>query len=64
MFDKIECEWPLFFCYLVIDYYFQGNKELAAYYADQLEKVTYKLLNSIQIHLSFYCNIVLSSTLS
>lgn len=39
MFDNIECEWPLFFCYLIMDYFFHGNKDLAAEYTKQLEKV-------------------------
>ena len=32
LFENIECEWPLFFCYLVINYCFQviccGRKNL------------------------------------
>lgn len=39
MFENIECEWPLFFCYLIIDYCFQRNHEAAAEYTDQLEEV-------------------------
>lgn len=39
MFEKIECEWPLFFCYLIIDYCFQGNKEAVTEYAEALEEV-------------------------
>ncbi|XP_051160573.1 probable phosphorylase b kinase regulatory subunit alpha isoform X3 [Leptopilina boulardi] len=42
MFENIECEWPLFFCYLILDYCFQGNKELVAEYSKQLEKITTK----------------------
>lgn len=39
MFERIECEWPLFFCYLILDYYFQGNKQAVQHYAEKLEKV-------------------------
>lgn len=42
MFENIECEWPLFFCYLILDYCFQGNKEAAAVYTKQLEEVMIK----------------------
>ena len=27
MFENIECEWPLFFAYLVLDGIFYGNKD-------------------------------------
>ncbi|XP_065220249.1 probable phosphorylase b kinase regulatory subunit alpha isoform X3 [Planococcus citri] len=40
MFERIECEWPLFFCYLIIDYFFQGNTGEVEYYAEKLEEVT------------------------
>lgn len=40
MFENIECEWPLFFCYLIIDACFQGNKEAASEYTEQLEDVS------------------------
>ncbi|KAJ8946070.1 hypothetical protein NQ318_009196 [Aromia moschata] len=39
MFENIECEWPLFFCYLILDNYFKGNKEVAAEYTQQLEEI-------------------------
>ncbi|XP_033216165.1 probable phosphorylase b kinase regulatory subunit alpha isoform X1 [Belonocnema kinseyi] len=42
MFESIECEWPLFFCYLILDYCFQGNKELIEEYTNKLEKITIK----------------------
>ncbi|KAF5285007.1 hypothetical protein FQR65_LT02319 [Abscondita terminalis] len=41
MFENIECEWPLFFCYLVLDYCFQGNKDATLEYTEQLEDVSY-----------------------
>ncbi|XP_050527326.1 probable phosphorylase b kinase regulatory subunit alpha isoform X1 [Daktulosphaira vitifoliae] len=39
MFERIECEWPLFFCYLILDYCFQNDMETANFYVDALEKV-------------------------
>ncbi|KAF4523628.1 hypothetical protein B566_EDAN010137 [Ephemera danica] len=39
MFENIECEWPLFFCYLILDYCFQGNKEAAQEYTESLEEI-------------------------
>lgn len=40
MFENIECEWPLFFCYLILDMFFQGNKDAAAEYTEELEEVS------------------------
>ncbi|CAH2063468.1 unnamed protein product, partial [Iphiclides podalirius] len=39
MFENIECEWPLFFCYLMLDYCFQGDKANTVEYMHRLEKV-------------------------
>lgn len=39
MFENIECEWPLFFCYLILDYCFKGDKNNVAEYTQMLEKV-------------------------
>lgn len=39
MFAKIECEWPLFFCYLILDHCFRGNAEGAAKYTQNLEEI-------------------------
>ncbi|VDN96538.1 unnamed protein product [Rodentolepis nana] len=39
MFDGIECQWPLFFTYLVIGACFDDNFELAKKYMDQLEQI-------------------------
>lgn len=38
-FEKIECEWPLFYCYLILDYCFQNDKEAVKEYAEQLEEL-------------------------
>lgn len=42
MFENIECEWPLFFCYLVLNYAFQNNKDCVSEYAHKLEEVMVK----------------------
>lgn len=39
MFENIECEWPMFFCYLIIDALFVGDKEAASEYIERLEEV-------------------------
>ncbi|KAK6641154.1 hypothetical protein RUM44_012863 [Polyplax serrata] len=39
MFENIECEWPLFFCYFILDAYFWENRELALEYTEKLEKI-------------------------
>ncbi|XP_014485111.1 PREDICTED: probable phosphorylase b kinase regulatory subunit alpha isoform X2 [Dinoponera quadriceps] len=49
MFENIECEWPLFFCYLILDYCFQGNKEAAAVYTKQLEEVMIKTEDGMKL---------------
>lgn len=42
MFENIECEWPLFFCYLILDFCFQGNKEGVQKYTEYLEQIMIK----------------------
>ncbi|KAF7991456.1 hypothetical protein HCN44_008768 [Aphidius gifuensis] len=42
MFENIECEWPLFFCYLILDYCFQGNTEGINEYTKALEDIMIK----------------------
>jgi phosphorylase kinase alpha/beta subunit len=38
-FMDIECEWPLFFCYLLLNNLFAGHATEAAYYQDKLEQL-------------------------
>ncbi|MUG97555.1 glycosyl hydrolase family 15 [Scytonema sp. UIC 10036] len=38
-FEKIECEWPLFFTYLFLDGLFCGKQEQAKYYQERLESL-------------------------
>ncbi|KAH0947136.1 hypothetical protein HN011_006147 [Eciton burchellii] len=49
MFENIECEWPLFFCYLILDYCFQGNKETTEMFTKQLEEVMIKTDDGIKL---------------
>ncbi|XP_073831973.1 probable phosphorylase b kinase regulatory subunit alpha isoform X10 [Musca autumnalis] len=39
MFENIECEWPLFFCYLILFHAFQNDKMAVKEYADRLEQI-------------------------
>lgn len=39
MFENIECEWPLFFSYLILFHLFQGEKVAVSEYAHKLEEV-------------------------
>ncbi|KPU74762.1 uncharacterized protein Dana_GF19112, isoform H [Drosophila ananassae] len=39
MFENIECEWPLFYCYLILFHAFQSDKRAVQDYADRLEKI-------------------------
>ncbi len=38
-FEHIECEWPLFFTYLLLDGLFRNDKEQAKYYQELLESL-------------------------
>ncbi|CAK9801003.1 Probable phosphorylase b kinase regulatory subunit alpha [Anthophora plagiata] len=49
MFENIECEWPLFFCYLIVDYCFQGNNEAVTEYTEQLEEIMIKAEDGIKL---------------
>ena len=37
VFENIECQWPMFFCYAIINGYFSGNYGEADQYAKILE---------------------------
>ncbi|MEB3212893.1 MAG: glycoside hydrolase family 15 protein [Leptolyngbyaceae bacterium] len=39
-FEHIECEWPLFFTYLLLDALFAGDDERAAFYRQRLDSLT------------------------
>ncbi|XP_055331267.1 probable phosphorylase b kinase regulatory subunit alpha [Paramacrobiotus metropolitanus] len=38
-FENIECEWPMFFCYLLLDAYFNNDTEAAQQYWQMLEDI-------------------------
>ncbi|XP_049295377.1 probable phosphorylase b kinase regulatory subunit alpha isoform X2 [Anopheles funestus] len=42
MFEKIECEWPLFFCYLILNKAFQNDKQAVTEYSQKLEDILVK----------------------
>ncbi|XP_058445149.1 probable phosphorylase b kinase regulatory subunit alpha isoform X3 [Malaya genurostris] len=42
MFEKIESEWPLFFCYLILNKAFQNEKECVVEYSQKLEEILVK----------------------
>ncbi|XP_063823530.1 probable phosphorylase b kinase regulatory subunit alpha isoform X1 [Ostrinia nubilalis] len=49
MFENIECEWPLFFCYLILDYCFQGDKSNVSDYMQRLEKIMIRKDDGIKL---------------
>ena len=49
MFENIECEWPLFWCYLVLDGIFYGNDEQVEMIGNNLEQVLIKDEESIKL---------------
>ena len=44
-FDRIECEWPLFFTYLFLDGIFKGDRAQAAEYKERLASLTVERSN-------------------
>ncbi|PZC75659.1 hypothetical protein B5X24_HaOG205766 [Helicoverpa armigera] len=49
MFENIECEWPLFFCYLILDYCFKGDKNNVTEYTQMLEKIMLRKDDGIKL---------------
>ncbi len=49
VFENIECEWPLFWCYLVLDGIFYGNDEQVELIASNLEEILLKDEESIKL---------------
>uniref|UniRef100_A0A8C4V861 Phosphorylase b kinase regulatory subunit n=1 Tax=Falco tinnunculus TaxID=100819 RepID=A0A8C4V861_FALTI len=47
LFENIECEWPLFWAYLIIDGIFSGNMEQVREYREALEGVLIKGKNGV-----------------
>ncbi|KAK0083395.1 hypothetical protein PV325_008847 [Microctonus aethiopoides] len=54
MFENIECEWPLFFCYLILDYCFQGNEKAVDEYTKLLEDIMIKSEDGIKLVPEYY----------
>ncbi|GBM91857.1 putative phosphorylase b kinase regulatory subunit alpha [Araneus ventricosus] len=42
VFENIECEWPLFFCYFIIDACFRGDRETVEEYSESLDGILKK----------------------
>jgi phosphorylase kinase alpha/beta subunit len=40
VFENIECQWPLFYCYLIINGCFEKDAEAVELYSDKLEDVS------------------------
>lgn len=49
IFEGIECEWPVFFCYLILDACFQGDINTAEHYAELLDKILVKNEEGIKL---------------
>ncbi|XP_056347543.1 phosphorylase b kinase regulatory subunit alpha, skeletal muscle isoform [Oenanthe melanoleuca] len=49
LFENIECEWPLFWAYLMIDGIFSGNVEQVQEYREALEGVLIKGKNGVRL---------------
>ncbi|XP_054244705.1 phosphorylase b kinase regulatory subunit alpha, skeletal muscle isoform isoform X1 [Indicator indicator] len=47
LFENIECEWPLFWAYLIIDGIFSGNMEQVEEYREALEGILIKEKNGV-----------------
>ncbi|KAK0064640.1 phosphorylase b kinase regulatory subunit alpha liver isoform-like isoform X1 [Biomphalaria pfeifferi] len=47
VFEKIECQWPLFFAYLVLDGLFNNNQDQVAEYQKKLDSVLLKTEDGI-----------------
>lgn len=61
VFENIECEWPLFFCFSMLDFLFQGDKEAVEEYAEALEEVCVDysvLFTSLGFRVSMICHFV------
>ncbi|GAB6025908.1 hypothetical protein CHUAL_011880 [Chamberlinius hualienensis] len=49
VFENIECEWPLFFCYLILDGCFMGNIETVDIYQQKLEELLIKTDDGLKL---------------
>ncbi|KAK3100518.1 hypothetical protein FSP39_021212 [Pinctada imbricata] len=49
VFENIECQWPLFFAYLVLDGLFYGNEDQVDKFRDKLDKILLKSEDGIPL---------------
>lgn len=49
IFEGIECEWPVFFCYIILDACFQDDEATAEHYAELLDKILVKNEEGIKL---------------
>lgn len=49
MFENIECEWPMFYCYLILDALFIGDSDAALEYTERLDKILIKTEEGIKL---------------
>ncbi|KAK8781960.1 hypothetical protein V5799_016699 [Amblyomma americanum] len=49
VFEGIECEWPLFFCYLVIDACFREDRNVVDEYTELLDRVLIKTDDGLKL---------------
>ncbi|XP_010179936.1 PREDICTED: phosphorylase b kinase regulatory subunit alpha, skeletal muscle isoform, partial [Mesitornis unicolor] len=54
LFENIECEWPLFWAYLVIDGIFSGNMEQVQEYREALEGILIKGKHGVRLMPELY----------
>ncbi|OPJ82168.1 phosphorylase b kinase regulatory subunit alpha, skeletal muscle isoform isoform A [Patagioenas fasciata monilis] len=54
LFENIECEWPLFWAYLIIDGVFSGNMEQVEEYREALEGILIKGKNGMRLMPELY----------
>ncbi|XP_054025319.1 phosphorylase b kinase regulatory subunit alpha, skeletal muscle isoform isoform X2 [Dryobates pubescens] len=54
LFENIECEWPLFWAYLIIDGIFSGNMEQVQEYREALEGILIKGKNGVYLMPELY----------
>nr|XP_002736188.1 PREDICTED: phosphorylase b kinase regulatory subunit alpha, liver isoform-like [Saccoglossus kowalevskii] len=49
VFENIECEWPVFWCYLLIDGIFQSNRTMISEYREVLNDVLYTCTDGTKV---------------
>ncbi|CAL8105071.1 unnamed protein product [Orchesella dallaii] len=49
MFDNIECEWPLFYCSVIIDACFRNDQEALVHYSEALDEILIKTDDGLRL---------------